>query len=328
MEKRQTPGARLLAAAAHIYLGMLVIWFAGRQLAGDRWWVFLLNAAGLALFVPLPFILPAAWFTKRRELWVGLGVGLLICVATYGGLLWPGRAGVQAGDPTLTVMTANLLGTQTHPEAAIAALRAANADIVGLQELNPDVAAAIERDLAALYPYRWLDPQPGVTGLGILSRYPISATGETIPGRWLGAPQVVEAAFQDERITVINIHAIPMSLGTPGSLNRLLAYRNEQLESLATFIAGIPGPLVLVGDFNMLETSQGYRSVDAVLDDAWLAAGKGPGATFPSGGAGRTWWFRIDYVWHSPHWRVAGAHLGPWDGYSDHRPAIATLGLQ
>jgi hypothetical protein len=32
-------------------------------------------------------------------------------------------------------------------------------------------------------------------------------------------------------------------------------------------------------------------------------------------------------VFHSRQWRTVEAHIGPWDGASDHRPVCATLAL-
>ena len=40
------------------------------------------------------------------------------------------------------------------------------------------------------------------------------------------------------------------------------------------------------------------------------------------------WLIRIDYVFHSRHWRAVSARNGRIDGKSDHRPVIATLVLK
>jgi endonuclease/exonuclease/phosphatase (EEP) superfamily protein YafD len=70
--------------------------------------------------------------------------------------------------------------------------RASNADMITLQELNLRVAEAIQRDLAREYPYQVLDPQESVTGMSVISRYPLSPTGQTLPGAWVGTPQRID----------------------------------------------------------------------------------------------------------------------------------------
>jgi endonuclease/exonuclease/phosphatase family metal-dependent hydrolase len=71
-----------------------------------------------------------------------------------------------------------------------------------------------------------------------------------------------------------------------------------------------------------------------------MEAGWGVGHTFPgvlsskskrlniAGVDVPTWLIRIDYVFHSSHFHAVEAHIGPWDGYSDHRPVIAKLVLK
>ena len=70
------------------------------------------------------------------------------------------------------------------------------------------------------------------------------------------------------------------------------------------------------------------------LADAYRQAGWGLGHTAPASVEGLdrvpspSRLFRIDYVWHSDHWQTLDAHVGEWDGQSDHLSVFATLQLQ
>ena len=77
-------------------------------------------------------------------------------------------------DDAITVLSWNLEMDSKPPAAAVAGIADLEADVVALQELTPEFAAAIADDatLRARYPYRLLDPRPGPDGLGVLSAPP------------------------------------------------------------------------------------------------------------------------------------------------------------
>ncbi|HLG10503.1 MAG TPA: hypothetical protein VI876_01985, partial [Dehalococcoidia bacterium] len=71
---------------AAVYLAGVGCWLLVQQLVGDgAWWLFLINAMGIYLFVPLPLALAVALW--RRSL--PLGGGSLAAVAVFA-LLWGG----------------------------------------------------------------------------------------------------------------------------------------------------------------------------------------------------------------------------------------------
>jgi endonuclease/exonuclease/phosphatase family metal-dependent hydrolase len=98
------------------------------------------------------------------------------------------------------------------------------------------------------------------------------------------------------------------------------AARGRQAEALAAEVAAVPGPVALLGDLNAVPGSPELAPLDRDLVDAWVVAGDGPGATFPSN-APRT---RIDYVMASRDLTVTAAAVVATDA-SDHRPVLADL---
>jgi len=330
-----------LVTLARVYFTVLFGWAILHALFGDRWWwLFLPNSFAVYFFFPLPVILAIALLAQRRETWLGFGVALVLGVYLFGGLFLPKFHAAGASSPTLTVMTYNLLGFNENREGIVAVLRTSNADVIALQELNPSVAESIQRDLAGEYPYQALDPQFGVVGLGVISRYPLHPAGQTLPGaNWVGTPQVLDLDWNGTAVTLLHFHPFPTNLNGAANMEWSVRAREQQARIVVDFVAAYPAPLIAPVDFNANDQSTAYTIAARVLVDSWREAGWGLGHTFPgaaSYGSSRPsiagvvvpmWMTRIDYVFHSRHWRATSAWIGPWDGVSDHRPIVAQLAL-
>jgi endonuclease/exonuclease/phosphatase (EEP) superfamily protein YafD len=340
-----------LLIATYSYLIGLAGWLLLHIMFGDRWWwLFLLTSLGIYLFVPLALVPLVALLGRRYELWVGFAAGVLVWGVLYGGAFFA-TAPVQAQEPAqareLSIMSYNMLRHNHNPEPLIAAVRAANVDVVAIQELNVPIAEALVHELGAAYPYQVLDPGVERAGMGVISRYPLVDTGDTLPGAWIGTPQILKLDFAGMQVTVFNVHTISTSLGYGGNLRidparieETIREREAQVRTLVAAAEAQGGPVLAVGDFNTGDRSDAYTIATASLADAWSEAGSGLGHTFPGAatpGSSRPavvgiripkWLIRIDYIFHSAHWSATDAALGPWDGVSDHRPVIARLVLE
>jgi endonuclease/exonuclease/phosphatase (EEP) superfamily protein YafD len=339
--------ARLIALA-RVYFTLLFGWAILHFVFGDRWaWLFLFNTFAGYLFAPLPIILFLAWKTRRREIWIASIIAASIALFLYGELLLP-KFAPNTNRPSLSVMTYNMLGYNTaHPEVVIATIRHANADVVAIQELNMEAGALIQRELARDYPYQILDPQIGVSGAGVLSRFPLRDTGETLPGEWIGTPQILTLDWNGKPVTLLHVHTFPSNaspiafLLVGNLIEESIRVRENHSRLIADFARAHPdSPLVVTGDFNATDQNTSYQLVAGVLRDSWREAGWGLGHTFPSNNLNTRptlsvaglypmmWLVRIDYIFHSSHWRAVSAELGNWDGFSDHRPVIVKLVLE
>jgi len=332
--------ARLITLT-RVYFTLLFAWAILRFLFGDRWWwLFLANSFAVYLFFPLPLILLIAVLARRRGTWIGLGLALALFAYLFGALFLPKIFRASASDAALTVMTYNLLGFNSHPDAVVAAFRQSNADVVTLQELNPPASEAIHRDLAREYPYQALDPQFGVTGMGVISRYPLRSSEERLPGEtWVGVPQIVTIDFDGTPVMLLHFHPTPTNLGPRDQMDWSVRERERQACIVADFVAAHSVPLIAPVDFNANDQSVAYATVTSILVDSWREAGWGLGHTFPGAdlpGSSRPrlagvpvpmWLARIDHIFHSRHWRATSAWLGPCDSVSDHRPVVARLTL-
>jgi endonuclease/exonuclease/phosphatase (EEP) superfamily protein YafD len=294
------------------------------------------------LFVPLPFVIVAALLLRSRVILIASFLASAVFVWLWGGLFLPQFA-PSSNNPgshsALTVMTYNVLGYHTFTAPVIESIRVENADLVLLQELNPQLAGALQAELADEYPYQILDPVSGVSGMGAISKYPIRRTGESLPLDWVGEPQVLDLELPRDTIRVINFHMVPTTSANAALIDRVNRIRSAQAAALADY-ARQAGPLIAGGDANATPLSDVHGILSRYLVDAWLEAGFGLGHTFPGSAirgssrpyiAGRPvpmWLVRIDYIFHSPHWKTLDARLAKFDGVSDHRGVVAVLALE
>ncbi|MBI5648926.1 MAG: endonuclease/exonuclease/phosphatase family protein [Chloroflexi bacterium] len=327
---------------ARLYFIFLFGWAILRALFGDRWaFLFLLNAFAPYLFAPLPIVSAIALGARRRDMWLGSALSAMLAIFLYGELFVPKSK--TSNEPALTVMTYNILGLNEDTSAIVSAIRAANADVIAIQELNPTAARAFAETLRDEYPYQILNPQPGFAGMGLLSRYPLRAMNATLPGKWTGAPIIATLEWRGATIALVNVHPAPTIfrasayLAESARVEQTIRERERAMETLAQFCAAQTTPVILLGDFNTAEQSAAYQILARELTDAWRAAGWGLGHTFPlPDHAGDTRWhfagitlptrmMRIDFIFHSRDWQTVSARIGPLDGKSDHHSVVARL---
>lgn len=232
----------------------------------------------------------------------------------------------------LTVMTYNVGDGLAEPQRLVEMLRDSPADIVGLQELSPEQGRAIEAALGDVYPYQVLHAT-GIPGKGILSRYTVHETTqlELHPNR----PDLQAlVATPDGDLTVLVAHPPPPRFGRSRAQRDALS--NAQITQIAAAASG-GHPVVLLTDFNRLVWQAAYRQLRGVgLLDAYGTVGRGLGFTLPTrlshlayrghplGNLPLPPMLRVDYVWHSAHFRAITSWLGPSAG-SDHLPVLAEL---
>ncbi len=256
---------------------------------------------------------------KRRKSAVAHALIALNWLWLFGHAFGPERS--PASGEGLCILSFNLAADLAPPARVITLLREARADLVLLQELGPVQGAAIELELATLYPYRDLHPL-GIPGMGLLSRHPI------LEVRMVRAdPQRdVQRAVVDidgVRTTVYNVHADLLHTWLwpfGGGIDVL-----EQLAQEAVRAA----PSIVGGDFNATENMEAYRRLArSGLMDVFHRAGVGPAFTFPVFGRYRSLPLpalaRIDTIWCTENFDGGTAEVLA-DAGSDHYPVLVRL---
>jgi endonuclease/exonuclease/phosphatase family metal-dependent hydrolase len=240
-----------------------------------------------AFLFAILLLAPLALLARARSLAFGL-----VAAAVVGGLLfgseWISLPGAGAGRADLTVMTWNLEYQIRTPEETVAQLQGVDADLVAIEEMEPDVAQAIQADpaLTTRYPYRLMAPRRGAWGTGLLSRYPLSDTRASYP------PACLEMLVATPRgpLRVIVGHPNHAALSTMSPLRVLVGYdstnRDAEIASIrekidASLAAG--ERLLVVGDFNTTPTEPAFRVLTKDLRDTHVEVGEGPGWTWRLG---------------------------------------------
>lgn len=312
------------------YLAALLILPVLWALSGEtRAVLILLRYAPHVLYLaPLIPLAPLMLFTRARVHPAVLAATAALLLFYYLGF----QVGRRGGEPQLSVLSYNIQAGLGGEAAVAAVIKAAQADIVGLQEARkPSVAPQpdpVPGLLERLPGYQMA--RGGIRGeLVTLSRFSILGTRLHDLD---GLSECVEARLDvnGESVRVLNVH---LMTGDPqgklkgqgsaiGKKLRLTAEtRHVQTAALGKILAHEELPTVLLGDFNTPPRSTAWAPIDQHLGDSFAQVGWGFGYTYKT----RIPVWRIDYIWVSSHFQpVAGEVIGA--RASDHRPL--KIGLQ
>jgi endonuclease/exonuclease/phosphatase family metal-dependent hydrolase len=223
----------------------------------------------------------------------------------------------------------------------IETLRALDADVIGLQEVDVHWSARSQwRDLATeiadglgmnvffgpIYDFDPLaDGQPRRQfGIAILSRYPIlyaenhwitrlsTQVPNPVPEPAPGFPEVVV------NVSGAHVHLYSTHLDYRGDPT----VRKLQVADMLRIMSEDQGQRqILIGDLNARPNAPELAPLWQYLTDAWAAAkGTEPGFTYPTNAPDR----RIDYITVTPRVAVQSARV-PYTVASDHLPVVADL---
>lgn len=328
--RRRPPSGRarrIVAWAAAAYAVGLVAFTVVRAVveirSGPLAYVAILESHLFPLLVPLT--LAVVWARLPRPAGIvaaALAVGLLRLGSEW--LSLPPSGGAD----DFTVMSWNLHIGSRPAEESVAQLLLAEADVIAIQELTDDVAAALaaDPDIEVRFPFRELAPGGGTQGMGVLSRFPMrDARSYANPA---GQEVVVETLGGD--VTIVNAHPLPAVIAPPFTFDP--ARRDRAIATArgwADAALGRDETVVLIGDFNVTPTEPAYRRLVDGLRDAHTDAGLGPGWTWrpkrvePFGiGA-----LRIDYVFVGPGLAPVSSSVDcPHVG--DHCRVLARIGFE
>jgi endonuclease/exonuclease/phosphatase family metal-dependent hydrolase len=209
-------------------------------------------------------------------------------------------------------------------DRVIAVIRAANPDVVALQEIDRYwprsngqdqpalLASALDMDVT--YGANLIEPATGSEyGTLILSRNPIAASDNLL------------FPLHNGKILLLNTH---LQVGSTTTEAEAAAQRLEQATIIAQTVDASPIPVVLCGDFNATPESPELAPIRDRLNDAWLCAHPGePGYTIPAHPERRAT-ERIDMIHVSPIFRITACEVIDTPATrlaSDHFPVLATL---
>ena len=275
----------------------------------------LLVAALVATLPALGAFAPSRAQAERRPLWGWLVAALLVVSSTV--FSWPRPVAWQEGGPvragTYNVHYGFNTPWQLNLEAIARTIEESGADVMMLREVDTcritsygiDDALWLARRLGMAEVYQ--PTLEGLSGIALLTRYPVVASGGALLDSELEQTGIVHARV---RVGGRDVDAYGIWLGLAPE------ERARQLTDALVFI-GAASPALLGGDFNATPDSPVYaRLAEANFVDPFAALGLGDAPTSPAVEPRE----RIDFVW--------GRGLEPVDGAvldslaSDHRMVI------
>lgn len=237
------------------------------------------NLSNFTVHFGAAFLALAALFAWRRGFaWAAAaaaaaGVALAPAVPYYFGrdpAPGPGTA------PAVSLFVSNVYYHNTHKRQLLERITAESPDVVGLVEVN----SAWLRRLKVLrerYPYRYELPDESFVGLALYSRFPLEKARILAIDGNADAPAIAATlVLPGKDVELVLAH--PPS---PESADRIAA-RNRQIRALAQYAAGVQGPLVMAGDFNLAMWNTGYRPLREVAGLHNARRGHGVGPTWPA----------------------------------------------
>jgi endonuclease/exonuclease/phosphatase (EEP) superfamily protein YafD len=223
-------------------------------------------------------------------------------------------------------MTFNVLTSNKDTDALVSAVRAAQPDILGMEELTNGKRAALRAAFGSELPYHTFDGTTSFGNVGLMTRFPI----ETL--RPITLPSGQPALYAKLRVNTQPVHVFVAHL-TPNHLFKnptinlataasdAFARRAAEVAFLREELRGLNEPALLLCDCNLTDTSQAHAQLSAILTDSFREAGWGLRNTNDATSLPMQ---RIDYVWHSAGIVAIAADVGHAGG-SDHLPVIVRL---
>lgn len=302
---------------------------------------------GLLSFAPpILFVLPLAIlvpFTLRAKRWLLCGVQAA-CLALLTFVFMTCRIHAPKTNAALTVITHNV--GQGNRAAFADSFPAEKPDAVLLQDVSR--ADIRETEYRRRYPsYR----SRGVSQFILLTPHEIESAGPVDEVLWRGKP--VAARFvikvRDRSVAIYSVHlptprsslthvfsprvALEMVWLSKAPTNGFSSYR-EWLDARIALARSLVGvfeketlPFIVGGDFNMPDHGIVYHTFAGRLTDAFAAAGRGWGMTFPGTRDGRIptllgRWLRLDYWFAGYGWKPVDCRVGK-DTFSQHSAVLA-----
>jgi endonuclease/exonuclease/phosphatase (EEP) superfamily protein YafD len=305
---------------------------------GDRWWpaTFLLFSPRWVWIVPIVVTLPMAIFFRPRWTWLPVVTGFFVLFGLMEFCVpWRLALPQPAAKGAVRIVTANLHTHEADPVVVNDFLSRTRPDVVVLQEFNPRM------QLPYVHQPGWHVDYAG--SVFIASRWPLAphkgldldelpATPEEHRTRlniWGSAVRWIvyspAGTFQLVGLHLISPHAaLSMTRLDSDRAEQLLDdngdRRAHELEVLRRQVAELPGPAIIVGDFNTTSDSPIFRETFDDFSDAFSVAGFGFGTSYVKH---RTW-LRIDHILFDSSWHCRRCYTSG-DVGSGHRAVLAEL---
>ncbi len=311
---------------SQLFIGVMIIWLLLRLALGDIiWWVALITTYPFLL--TFPALLLAIILAVMKKRWLSLGLVALLVINfiwSWGPLFGPNQSYAGNGR-SFTVMTYNVKFNNEHEDDMIEAIRQADADIVGLQEILLRHTERLGAEFEEQYPYKLFTQPEFLTDVVIMSKFPvIEAKPFQLMPRMMSMHVVLDVEGQP--LHVIALHLTPNQLGSlegqslRSRIRERFTIRSNEITELIFELQTIEDPVLILCDCNFAETSQVYGRLHEHLNEVHRAIGWG----FGKSNGDPLAYQRVDYIWFSDGLAPQSVRFED-PAASDHKPIFATF---
>ena len=245
-------------------------------LLGRFWWFFdLFSHFRVQYFLSISIITVFLLIAKHYRVSAGFGLCAainLIPILPY----YFGSATTKSGDgATLRAVSINVNTANRRFDLVKQFLRDNHPEIVLMIEVDKAWVTALE-EIHPTYPYQKSSLREDNFGIALYSKLPFRKCDVVSFGR-ANVPSIVgEFDAQGRSLTIIGTHPPPPAGGAKS------AYRNDQINAIAEYLATVPTPKILMGDLNMTPWSYHFGRFTAATGMADSATGRGLALTWPT----------------------------------------------
>jgi endonuclease/exonuclease/phosphatase (EEP) superfamily protein YafD len=208
---------------------------------------------------------------RRTGLWSSPAIVLSLGLAGCGPDVLEPRAPTP-GVPHFKVATYNVLGEMSDDRETIETIGDTNADVICLQEVTPEWREVLIERYSQTYPYMLFKEHTGASGLGVISRYPLSGGELMFVRRWHPAWRVnAQTPAGWLQLLVVHLRAKFDDRGYESVVSSYANWENDHVLQTQAYVGSNleEAPTVVLGDFNEGPTdaaveyleSAGYENV-------------------------------------------------------------------
>ncbi|MHA1269089.1 MAG: endonuclease/exonuclease/phosphatase family protein [Candidatus Helarchaeota archaeon] len=248
-------------------------------------------------------------------------------------------------DNNITIMTYNIhfgvgMDDKLDLERLAQNILIENPDIIGLQEVENgrftsqgvDMALWFATRLGMYYMY-YPSVNDAAFGIALLSKFPIIYS-ETFDLPSLQLERVlIHGKVQINTTFAIDVFVTHLGLNSSDDVD-YQENQTAQVDMILSIVSTIPGPKILMGDFNMVDNNSNIVWISQTFNDTWKDVNPiSTQGSFPSYPFAEPE-HRIDYIFATNFSTIVDSHIvtdmiptvyAPWEYGSDHLPVVTTL---
>ena len=315
------------------YVITISAWFVIWLTIGDgNWWLTIFNRIAPFLFLPIPLLIILLKLSRRTKWGMPLFIPAVIFCVLYEPYLFPRFVRTEI-RPNLSIISYNVLYSNTNYDAVSKIILAYHPDFVIFQEIQPEMMADLKLNLADIYPYSIMGNEHPYGTTAIFSRHP--GREAYILDLQIDRPVAVfESEIYGTKITVISAHLLAYGLqwvklsDMPRVIMERTDDQNTQVRQILREIQKQDGIIVLGCDCNSKETSSSYRILANELSNAARVVGWSLNRTNIQNAKQDTNLRHIDYIFYRGQIQPLQVLTIEGRGGSDHSPILGLFWIK